>query len=184
MVKFEVEVKIKVENLAKVEEDLKKLGADEVEYGVQEDLYFNAPHKNFVATDEALRIRRSNGKCFLTYKGCRLNSQAKTREELEVKVEDFNVIRLILEKLDFKPVYLVKKIRKSFKLENLKINLDNVENLGSFVEIEGFAKDEDERKKVVENVRRVLLKLNLHDKKLEDKTYLELLLEKDKVLER
>ena len=38
MVKFEVEVKIKVENLAKVEEDLKKLGADEVEYGVQEDL--------------------------------------------------------------------------------------------------------------------------------------------------
>ncbi|RLI32519.1 class IV adenylate cyclase, partial [Candidatus Bathyarchaeota archaeon] len=67
---------------------------------------------------------------------------------------------------------------------NLKINLDNVENLGSFVEIEGFAKDEDERKKVVENVKRVLLKLNLHDKKLEDKTYLELLLEKDKVLKR
>ncbi|MCX8176089.1 MAG: class IV adenylate cyclase [Candidatus Bathyarchaeota archaeon] len=178
MVKLEVEVKVKVEDLAKVETSLKKLMADEVGYGVQEDLYFNAPHKNFILTDEALRIRKSNGKCFLTYKGCRVDSQAKTREELEVEVEDFDKIKLILEKLGFKPVYLVRKIRKTFKLENLKINLDNVEKLGSFVEVEGFAENENERGIIMENVKKVLLKLNLHDKKLENKTYLELLLQK------
>ena len=49
---------------------------------------------------------------------------------------------------------MVKDLMKNY-LPN--INLDNVENLGSFVEIEGFAKDEDERKKVVENVKDVVL---------------------------
>ncbi|MGP3667525.1 MAG: class IV adenylate cyclase [Candidatus Bathyarchaeota archaeon] len=181
MVKLEVEVKVRVEDLAKVEANLKKLMATEVSYGVQEDLYFNAPHRNFMITDEALRIRKSNGKCFLTYKGCRVDNQAKTREELEVEVEDFDKIKLILERLGFKPLYLIKKMRKTFQFENLKINLDNVEKLGSFVEVEGFAENEKEREITVENVKKVLLKLNLHDKKLEDKTYLELFLQKEMI---
>ena len=54
---IEVEVKAHATNLDDIEEKVLKLVL-QGERRISEDLYFNAPHRDFAQTDEALRIRK------------------------------------------------------------------------------------------------------------------------------
>ncbi|MFB6073835.1 MAG: class IV adenylate cyclase [Haloarculaceae archaeon] len=54
---YEVEVKVRAEH-APVERALDAAGAAFLGSVTQEDTYYDAPHRDFAATDEALRIRR------------------------------------------------------------------------------------------------------------------------------
>jgi len=56
---IEVEVKAHAPcSFDQLEEKLHKLGAVRIREEYQEDTYFNAPHRDFAVTDEALRIRK------------------------------------------------------------------------------------------------------------------------------
>jgi adenylate cyclase class 2 len=54
---FEVELKVRADH-GPVRERLDALGAERVEHVRQADTYYDAPHRDFAETDEALRIRR------------------------------------------------------------------------------------------------------------------------------
>ena len=131
---LEVEVKAKVKGLEKIEKKLKNLNARFIKTETQEDIYFAHPSRDFSETDEAVRVREINDKFFLTYKGPKVDAETKTREEIEIPVEE-NII-VILEKLGFTKWRSVKKERKTYKLNDLTICLDNVSGLGNFMEIE------------------------------------------------
>ncbi|CEG13205.1 conserved hypothetical protein [groundwater metagenome] len=132
---LEVEVKAKIKNPDKFEKKLTKINAKFLKREIQEDVYFNHPCRDFAKTDEALRIRKIGNETFLTYKGKRLDAEAKTREEIEIKCGE--EISEILTRLGFKAVANVKKSRTEYLFENLHICVDDVEQLGNFVEIEG-----------------------------------------------
>ncbi|PSP78438.1 class IV adenylate cyclase [Halobacteriales archaeon QS_1_68_20] len=53
---YEVEVKVPADHEA-VRRRLRELDAERLETVRQADTYYDAPHRNFVATDEALRVR-------------------------------------------------------------------------------------------------------------------------------
>ena len=53
---------------------------------VQRDRYFNHPSRDFAQTDEALRIRTQGRETRITYKGPIVDSQTKTRREIEIPV--------------------------------------------------------------------------------------------------
>ncbi len=110
---IEVEVKAHVNDFKEIKDKLSSIGAREVRTEYQEDVYFNAPHRDFAQTDEALRIRKVTNKngseIILTYKGAKLDELSKTREEIEVNIGNVENTKLILEKLGFKPVRPVKK---------------------------------------------------------------------------
>ena len=57
---LEIEVKAYAEDLARVEEQLKDMGAVFIAAMCENDTYFNHPKRDFAATDEALRIRVAN----------------------------------------------------------------------------------------------------------------------------
>ena len=61
---IEVEVKASVKNFEEVRNKLTQIGAVKIKTEHQSDVYYNAPHKDFGETDEALRIREipENGK--------------------------------------------------------------------------------------------------------------------------
>ena len=84
---IEVEVKAKIDNFEDMREKLNNLGAVKTKEEFQEDIYFNSPIVDFAKTDEALRIRttkQNNEKhIFITYKGAKIDSKSKTREEIE-----------------------------------------------------------------------------------------------------
>ena len=171
---LEIEVKAYVEDILQVERTLCEMGAYHEETLYQVDSYFNHPSHDFTETDEALRIRISNNNALLTYKGPKIDSCTITREELEIHIDNPDTFLLILERLGFQFIAKVKKERHGYRYENLRIYLDKVEGLGTFIEVEIREKDlERGRSKII----RFLNELHLH--RLETRSYLELLLEKN-----
>lgn len=137
----------------------------------QVDIYYTHPCFNFKERDEALRLRLENGEAFLTYKGPRRKGQVKTREEIEVKIYGPDKIQEILERLGFRPLAKVRKVRKVFtssRDKKLKVMLDYVEGLGYFLEIEA---DEE---RAIQTIYSKLQKCGL---RIVHKTYLEMILE-------
>lgn len=170
---LEIEAKAKVEDFEKIEKMIKSLGGRYEKEEIQVDTYFNHPLKDFAKTDEALRIRRVGSSCFISYKGPKIDDLTKTREEIEVKVEDFGKIKEILEKLDFLKVLTIEKRRRYFGLGDVTVMLDEVKDLGRFVEVEKHAKDYNPREFVD-----FLKTLGINEEDIERRSYLELILDK------
>jgi adenylate cyclase class 2 len=148
---LETEVKIKLSHprIEDLEKELIKNNFKFINEEIQEDIYFNSIYKDFKLTDEALRIRVSKDKAELTYKGPKLSSDIKVREELSCEIKDVNSMISILEKLGFLPKYKINKKRKNYMWGKYIISLDIVENLGEFIEIEANDVSKNEFKSFV-----------------------------------
>ncbi len=170
---LEIEVKARVDNFKKIEDRVLGLGGRFEREETQVDTYFNHPGRDFAKTDEALRIRTVDDGCFFTYKGPKLHDLTKTREEIEVSVEDFGTTKDILLRLGFFEVLTVEKRRRYFVYNDASVMLDDVVGLGRFVEIEKHADDYDPREFVD-----FLLSLGVDKTDIERRSYLGLLLEK------
>ena len=173
---IEIEAKAYTKHLKEIEKKILSMGAKMTWQGEQIDTYYKHPIRDFAATDEALRVREEEGKATLTYKGPKLDTLSKTREELKVRVEDAHVTKNLLEKLGFKEAGMVRKHRMKFFLSEFKVCLDKVENLGEFVEVEASLHSEDSDEGVAalrEGVLKTLDLLGLKDR--ERRSYLELL---------
>ena len=136
---YEVEVKVRAD-IGRVRTRLRELGAAPLGTVTQVDTYFDAPHRDFARTDEALRIREESGadraETTLTYKGPLVDETSKSRAEAETVVEDGDGTRAILDGLGFEPAATVRKDRRRFEYESYTVCLDDVEGLGEFVEVE------------------------------------------------
>lgn len=151
-----------------------------VEY--HEDTYFQHPCRDFSETDEALRIRirRFDGhfEAFLTYKGPKIDPNSKTRREVEVPITDPDKHVEILESLGFKEVLTIEKRREKYYVDKgIMIDLDDVEGLGKFIEIEALAEREEVVEESVKILREILESLGVE--RFERRSYLELMLEKE-----
>jgi len=144
MIEVEVKYRLACEELKTVERKLEELGFKFVIEKLEEDLYFNSPVRDFGKSDEALRLRRDNEGVKLTYKGRKLDSTTKTREELTVNVSDFEEMKKILGRLGFVPVGKVRKKRKVYRQGDVVACLDVVEELGCFIEFEIDVEDPKE----------------------------------------
>ncbi|MGE3807996.1 MAG: class IV adenylate cyclase, partial [Gemmataceae bacterium] len=126
------------------------------------DHYFNAPDRDFAKTDEALRIRSIGANNFLTYKGAKRDQTTKTRKEIEVSLgsgaDAANQFAELLKCLGYKPVAIVRKERRKFRWQHngfdVEATLDEVDKVGSFVELEIVGAEE-----VYERARDTLFEL-------------------------
>jgi len=139
---YEVELKVRAGHDA-VRERLDALGAERVGSVTQVDTYYDAPHRDFAATDEALRIRRESdgtgddeATVRVTYKGPLIEDASKTRKEIETGVADADRFDDVLDALGFSPAAVVEKERERYALDGYTVTLDTVSDLGEFVEIE------------------------------------------------
>jgi adenylate cyclase class 2 len=168
---LELEMKAKIDKYTKGRIDQILRRAEFLEERIEDDVYFSSPIRDFKETDEALRIRYSGDKAILTYKGPKLDKVSKSREEYETYVS--GEIEQILQKLGYKKLLNVRKKRKVYLYKDFTISLDEVEELGEFVEVE--LKSEN-----LQDVKRIE---NLFDDlflESERRSYLELLLLKKK----
>lgn len=143
---YEVEVKVRADHEA-VRERIEALDGRFRARVIQEDAYYDAPHRAFAETDEALRIRResvaetgatrgaepdggdgagANGgeTTVFTYKGPLVDSASKTRREIEVDVGDSESLHEILAALDFSPAATVRKERSVYTLADSDADSD------------------------------------------------------------
>ncbi len=141
---YEVENKFRVEDLERIARQLETRGARFGAVCEQVDHYFAHPVRDFARTDEALRIRRSDDRNFVTYKGPRLDQATKTRRELElplaVGVEWTEQYGELLRSLGFRSVAVVRKRRRhgrfAWQQWSVEATLDEVDALGRFLELE------------------------------------------------
>ena len=171
---IEVEVKAKIDDFKEMEERLSKIGAAKSKNEFQEDIYFASPIVDFAQTDEALRIRTTNNDIFITYKGPKLNSEAKTRKEVEMTIESSEKAKDIFEEIGFSEVRAVRKNRQYYTYKNFEISLDDVEGLNPYMEIEITLDDGKSYDTAQSEIFKLFEKLGITDG-FERTSYLELL---------
>jgi len=166
---YEVEVKFRAAHDA-VRAAVQEHDADPAAVRIQRDTYYDAPDRDFAATDEALRLRvewrteaarGTNGSApgsaptdtgtagsfgpreppadatvDLTYKGAKVDTESKTREEATVAVAAAEDADAVLRGLGYAPAATVEKRRERYRLEETLVTLDWVVDLGEFVELE------------------------------------------------
>ncbi|MCE5185718.1 MAG: class IV adenylate cyclase [Planctomycetaceae bacterium] len=136
----EIEAKIRVGDFEDVITRLKASGAKSLRQVRETDVYLDAQGQ-LLAKGCGMRIRRQvcgqTEKSLITYKGARQASRYKSRPEYEVDVSSAQVVEEIFAELGYTPLVRVEKKRGIWKLDDCLVCLDEVMQLGRFVEVEG-----------------------------------------------
>lgn len=173
---LEIELKVAVPDLNMVRTRLNEQNAVLIGRVHEHDIYYNAPHRDFGRTDEAIRVRYTNDHAVITYKGAKIKTFGlKAREELNTGVESGAVFETILSRLGFLKSAEVNKWRENYRYNNAMISLDTVDELGTFVEIEVIAESEDSDAAI--QIEKISKEIGVHGEPILA-SYLELLLTK------
>jgi adenylate cyclase class 2 len=190
--RFEVEVKIPLEETEQIKGTLFEIGGRMLNTETQIDAYFDHPCRSFPETDEAIRIRSrqphpNQNKVILnesrplnemTYKGPKVDPLSKTRLELSVGLDDSREAGLILTQLGFKAVAEITKIRSFYAVRDITISIDDVVDVGMFLELERVVYAENEVADARNEIFEVIRELGLNPEESIRTSYLELYLEK------
>jgi len=142
---LEIELKVSVPSLDPIRDRLVRLNARSRGRVHEHDRYYNAPHRDFAKTDEAVRVRYADDHAVVTYKGPKIRKFGlKAREELNFAVESGEVFETMLARLGFTLTTDVNKWRETYTLEGATVSLDTVDGLGTFVEIEVMGEEGDD----------------------------------------
>ena len=185
---WEVEQKFVVDDVSRLRTKLTSCGFTTLKSETNSDVYFRHPCRDLRATDEAFRLRSLNDSSCITYKGKRLEGPVKTRPEIELEVAhaEREAWLSMLSQLGFTPLPAVVKRRETFSRADthsplpappgLLVTIDEVEQLGSFAEIELLVSTQSELLQAAERI--VLLAEQLGLDQVQPRSYLSLLLAK------
>jgi adenylate cyclase class 2 len=181
--KYEVELKFRVPDLAAFAQRIADLKVAISSPHAETDLYFAHPSRDFAQTDEALRLRQKGEANFITYKGPKIDTTTKTRREIELPLgpggDSLQSWKALLEAVGFWPVAEVHKSRRKaaipWQSRTVEASLDEVQGVGTFVEFELTAEESD-----VDAARSCIVSLaeSLGLTQGERRSYLEMLLER------
>ncbi|MFA6257981.1 MAG: class IV adenylate cyclase [Candidatus Paceibacterota bacterium] len=150
----EIEVKAKLKDKEKVIEHLKKIGAKFLGAKSQKDLIFwpndiknlssNLLGRNFLR----IREQESNGikKVIFTLKQPQTNKTDCIEHEIEINEKDIPELKSLISTLGYYEFVTLEKIRTIAKIEDIEICMDEVSNLGSYIELEKFAPANEAKK--------------------------------------
>jgi adenylate cyclase class 2 len=173
---LEVELKVKVPSLEPVREQLARKKARSGGKVHEHDIYYNAPHRDFGQTDEAVRVRYKDDHAVVTYKGPKIKKFGlKAREELNFAVESGETFETMLDRLGFKKTLEVNKWRETYTLGDASVSLDTVDGLGTYAEIEVIT--ENEADNPTDRIDKIAKELGVEGEPILE-SYLELLLAK------
>lgn len=141
----EIELKFKVDELDKFVKKIEELGCTVGSIITQNDTIYVA---NLDDTDSVegsiwLRVRKVNNKIEMNYK--KQSALKSESQEIEFGVDDYEKANRFLKALGYKEWVRVNKKRRYSKYKSANLCIDEVERLGSFVEIE-YLIDENDKK--------------------------------------
>lgn len=153
-----LELKIKIDSFDSLIEKLKSINAKQDSILLQKDIYYKIP-------DGLLKLRIENGTKTLIFYNRDETSENRWSDFNLLKIKDDNAEEF-LNKL-FVVEEVVEKERKLFWFNNTRIHLDEVKELGNFLELETLVLDgkADAEKRFDEIVRLLNLDLSKQIKK-------------------
>jgi len=169
----EIEVKVKIGNVAEVKKTLEKLGVGWSKPKKQIDSYFRLKNQA-TATQKPgsyiLRIRRED-KASFTLKA--LTDRYGVWEEYETKIDDADELEKILLKIGFVEVLTLHKKRTSGKYGKFSLEVDEIKELGNYLEVEVRGQNGE---KLQAEIKNLFLKVGLPEKNIERRGYPEIIL--------
>jgi predicted adenylyl cyclase CyaB len=182
MENIEVELKFPLLNHEDAIERLKHIAKLVLDEEYQKDTYYIPSHRNFILSkpiSEWLRIRETKEGFHFNYKKWHLenNFAAVSCDEFQTNFENLSALKNILSMLDFKEIIIVEKSRSTWNYKNVKISVDEVTELGYFIELEADG-NFDDIEKAKEHLYNLLNELNIRIGEQNFKGYPYLLLER------
>ncbi|HKZ41964.1 MAG TPA: class IV adenylate cyclase [Candidatus Hodarchaeales archaeon] len=170
---MEIEVRARINDASKIK-DLLQTKAEFVESSNENDLYLR--HESDVERSLVLRIRRKENGSFLTFKG-KSKGDDTAWPDVDLPLSHPDDLENLLLGSDYIEVVRINKHRSTYREQDFEINLDEIDNLGSFIEIEGRGTDSD-RTAVEEKITKFLIDLGIQKSNIIRKGYVTLMLEK------
>ena len=167
------------ENYNNIIEKIKKEGFCFIKDIIEEDTYFTDKNMSFVRDRVCLRTRKTNEDFLeLTYKPKTDNNTEKYgKREVNIKIEpqDYNDTKYILKELGYEEYVSFKKHRKIYSknINNFEYNImiDEIENVGSFIELEILANNEKEKEQLHDELDLFVEKIGCDNLKEKEKPY-------------
>jgi adenylate cyclase, class 2 len=160
-----IEVKSDKETAQKALEQFEFIGAKEVI-----DVYFTSPFRKDLQPDESgrlnncYRIRSKDGKASVAYKVDHFddNMQWSHSDEHETEIGDFATALEINRHLGFEELIRIDNTKYTYMTPDYEIVLEDVKNLGLFLEVEKLEQVPDEKvTETKEEIRNLLKTLNI-----------------------
>ena len=168
-----LEIEIKIIASKKEQDRILDLIKNDSKFIIEEDqnaIYYKLPHRKM--NNEWLRVRKENNRYILNYKKKPNN---EVIEEYEVSIDSIDNLRTIFDSLDFKELLRVNKHRTTYLYKDkYEFSFDNVELLGTYVEIELKKQDYDNEKEI-ERLLNLLKELSININNIETRRYPELI---------
>lgn len=174
----EIEIKAKITNYKSLLVRLDELGITLSKPSIQHDQVFwpnGAKFEDLTSGTPVLRIRDENDQFLFTLKQ-RSKERELTKIEKETIIDDANSLKEILEIIGFYKVLNINKSRRTAHHNEFTICIDEVENLGHFIEIEQMTSGNEDQ--TVKNLLEFLITLGVKESDIIEKGYDTLLLNK------
>jgi len=128
-----------------------------VSKNTEEDTYYTDKEETFIKDRICLRTRKINEDFLeLTYKpktDDKLEKYGKKEVNIELKVEDYQDIKYVIQELGYIEYVSFRKHRETYSklIEGIEYNImiDKIENVGSFIELEILANTEKEKERLM-----------------------------------
>lgn len=149
----EIEVKAKTQDISALKEKLLELGCSFSEPLTQHDTIYLPEGIQYPVQKKGMavmRIRDQNGKLMLTMKKAIENELDNI--EKEISFENKQEAHDMLCEMGYYAAVSVKKTRVKCKHEDVEICIDEVEGLGSFIEVEKLCEDDKDSEQVQEEL--------------------------------
>jgi adenylate cyclase, class 2 len=137
--KIELECKIPIPDRAALADKLSALGAER-ESDVREcNWVFDTPERTLRDGEKLLRMRTTSedGAALVTVKTPAPEASFKCRNEIEIEVESPRAMEALLTALDYEIEWYYEKKREHWIYEGCEISLDELPEIGCFIEVEG-----------------------------------------------
>ncbi|MDO8513257.1 MAG: class IV adenylate cyclase [bacterium] len=137
MKNIEIELKYKIDDIGQMTEQIEKLGAEFKQESTGVDTYYIVPDNP--GGKKYLRVRKKDGNAELDYH----YAQSETRtDEWETGVASADMTNEILRQLGFQIDVTIEKKRTVYTYKNSELVLDEIKDLGTFIEIESPNEEE------------------------------------------
>lgn len=150
----EIELKFKVEDMNDLLDKLKNMGCEISKILSQNDTIYVSDLNQVESVEGSiwLRVRKEKEKVELNLKKQSAKIQEST--EIEFEVSSYEKANQLLETLGYQKWVVVNKKRRYSKYLNYNLCIDEVERLGTFLEIELLV-DEEDKKDYIPNLLEV-----------------------------
>ena len=159
-----IEIKAVYPNLEKAREVCRRLNAKFIGVDRQVDTYFTVPKGRFKLRESSL-----SGAFLIPY--IRPNQEGPKKSDYGlIKVENAEHIKALLSQI-FEINLVVKKSREIYLLDNVRVHLDDVDDLGHFFEFEAVYEEESQRENEELKVRKLLVEFAISEAALQKTSY-------------